>query len=82
MGGYIHARLNDEEVSLLDELRQETGESVSAIIKEGLKLVAQKKKRAIKPTSVLKLAGESVGKFSSPLRDLSTNKKYFENYGH
>lgn len=77
MKNYVHARLNDEESKLLKELKEQTGETNSSLIKKGLKLVYQQKN---KRKTALELAGDSVGKFSGPY-DLSTNPKHMEGYG-
>ena len=43
MKDFIHARLDKEEKSLLDELKQATGETASALVKKGLRLIYQMK---------------------------------------
>ena len=52
MKAYIHARLTKEDRATLDHLKQVTGESESALIRRGLKLLAAKVKR---PVSALEL---------------------------
>lgn len=77
MKNYVHARLTDEESKLLKELKEQTGETNSSLIKKGLKLVYQQKN---KRKTALELAGDLVGKYSGP-SDLSTNPKHMEGYG-
>jgi len=78
MKTYIHARLTRDERATLDELKRVTGESESALVRRGLKLVAA---AVTQPLSALELAGESVGRFKGGPRDLSTNPKHLEGYG-
>ncbi len=79
MQDYVHARLGKEDRNILRELRKVTGKSTSSLVKNGLKLVYQQEVQHKK--SALEVAGKSVGKFSSNVRDLSTNKKHMEGYG-
>lgn len=79
MKNYVHARIDKEETSILRELKKATGESESALVKKGLRLVYEKEIKGAK--TALDVAGESVGKFSSRFTDLSTNKKHMEGYG-
>lgn len=79
MKNYVHARLGPEERKILRELKKKTGETESNLVKTGLRLVYQKEVQTRK--SLLELAGDSVGKFSSPYTDLSTNPKHMEGFG-
>jgi hypothetical protein len=79
MKNYIHARLDREEQALLKELIKVTGETISALVKKGLRLVYQKEMKPAK--SALELAGDAVGCVASGIRDLSTNKKHLEGFG-
>lgn len=76
---YVHARLGAEDRAILKELKKVTGQTESALVKEGLLLVYQKKVK--KPISALELAGDAVGCIASGIPDLSTNKKHFEGFG-
>jgi len=78
----IHARLTPEDLLLVSELKQITGDSESVLIKKGLKSLYNALGKTHKTSGALKLAGHSVGKFSKPaLTDLSSNKKYLGDYG-
>ena len=79
MKNYVHARIDREEAALLKELKKATGQTESALVKKGLKLVYQQEVSQVK--SALDLARGSAGKFRGGPRDLSTNKKYFEGFG-
>jgi uncharacterized protein YoxC len=71
--------MNPEESKLLMEIKKKIKQTESAIINKGLRLVDQKDIQ--KKKTALELAGDSVGKVSSGIKDLSTNKKYFEGFG-
>jgi hypothetical protein len=75
---YIHARLTDEDRSVLKKLREATGEGESSLVRKGLRLVLKEVGR--KP-SALELAGDSVGKFRKGPRDLARNKKHLAGFG-
>jgi hypothetical protein len=77
MKAYIHARLAREDAALLEELKKATGESESQLVRRGLRLVRERVTRR----SALDVAGKSVGKFRSGLKDLSTNKKHLDGFG-
>lgn len=79
MKNYIHARLDHEEQTLLKELVKATGETISALVKKGLRLVYQKEVKPAK--NALEAAGDAVGCFASGIGDLSTNKKHMEGFG-
>lgn len=78
MKRYIHARLGDEERTLLQQLKRATGCSESEIVRRGLRLVAQEERRQ---RSALELAGPSVGRFKKAPRDLSTNRRHLDDFG-
>jgi len=78
MKAYIHARLGEEERAALAELKQSTGQTESEIVRRGLQLLAAKERRR---RSALQLAGNSVGRFKTGPRDLSTSKKHLEGFG-
>jgi hypothetical protein len=78
MKASIHARLGQEDRALLDELKQSTGCSESAIVRRGLQLVAAEERSR---RSALHLAGRNVGRFKKGPRDLSTNRKSLEGFG-
>jgi hypothetical protein len=78
MKSYIHARLGEEDRAVLAELKEQTGQSESEIVRRGLQLVAQEERRR---RSALELAGRSVGRFTKGPRDLSTNRKHLEDFG-
>lgn len=79
MKNYVHARLGHEDRALLKALKKATGETESTLVKEGLRLVYQKKVK--KQKNALEAAGDAVGCIASGVPDLSTNKKYFEGFG-
>ncbi len=79
MKNYIHARLGPEERVLLKKLKKATGESESALVKKGLRLVYKEEVQGIK--NALEVAGDLVGCVSSGIGDLSTNKKHLEGFG-
>jgi hypothetical protein len=75
---YIHARLGEEDRARLEDLKQATGQSESAIVRRGLQLVAEEAGRR---RSALALAARSVGRFTKGARDLSTARKHLEGFG-
>lgn len=79
MKRYVHARLGEEDGARLEELRKATGETDSALVKRGLRLVYERERRAGK--SVLQAAGRLKGKYRGGPRDLSSNKKHLEGFG-
>ena len=78
MKTYIHARLDQKDRAVLEELKARTGRSESELVRRGLRLVADEERRR---TSALDLAGSSVGRFKKGPRDLSTNRKHLEGFG-
>ena len=78
MKNYVHARLDREARAQLDELKKATGETESALVKRGLRLVHEQ----VRPRrSALEVAGRLVGKYSGGPKDLSTNKKHLDDFG-
>jgi len=78
MKSYVHARLNEQEQKLLQELKNATGDSESELLRRGLRLLLREER--LKP-SALELAGRSAGKFRKGPKDLSTNVRYLEGFG-
>jgi hypothetical protein len=78
MKAYIHARLGKDERATLEELKKNTGQTESEIVRRGLQLLAQEERRR---RSALELAGASVGRFRKGPRDLSTSRKHLEGFG-
>ena len=79
MKQYVHARLAPEERARLEDLKRLTGQSESALVKQGLRLVHEREVSARR--SVLDLAGRLVGRFRGGPRDLSTNRKHLDDFG-
>jgi hypothetical protein len=77
---YVHARLDPEERARLDELKEMTGETETALVKKGLRLVHEREVRAHARRTALEIAGKLVGKYRGP-SDLSTNKKHLDDLG-
>ena len=78
MKTYIHAQLNEEDRTILRDLKHATGRSESELVRHGLRLVLEE----VRPKkSALELAATSAGKFKKGPRDLSTNKKHLEGFG-
>jgi hypothetical protein len=78
MKRYVHARLGRDERRLLDELKKTTGQTESALVKQGLRLVHE---RASGGRSALDTAGRLVGKYRGGPPDLSTNRKHLDDFG-
>lgn len=78
MKTYIHARLREEDLAVLEELKKATGRSESELIREGLRLIRRglEQKR-----SALEVAGRSSGRFAGGPKDLSTNKEHLAEFG-
>lgn len=79
MKNYVHARLGHEEGRILRELIKATGETVSSLVKKGLRLVYEKE--TYKRRNALEVAGDLAGSVMSGIGDLSTNKKHLEDFG-
>jgi len=75
MGSVVQTRLDQETQSLLDRLVNEAGWTTSEVLRKGIKLVAASEL----PQRRRGLIG--AGMFDSGLPDLSTNKKYMEDFG-
>lgn len=80
MKGYVHARLDARDRARLDELKRLTGESESALVKKGLRLVHDREVRTHRKQNALTIAGKLVGKYRGP-SDLSVNKSYLDDLG-
>jgi hypothetical protein len=78
MKAVIHARLSADDREVLDALKRETGLSDTELVRRGLRLVQRDLGRT---QSALTLAGRSVGKFRSGVRDLATNPKHLDDFG-
>ena len=75
---YIHARLTREERVALEELKRATGQSESALVRRGLRLVAD---AARAQASALALAGSAVGRYRGGPPDLSTSDTHLDGFG-
>lgn len=75
MGRVIHARLDDESDRLLRRLRRSSGQNDSAIVREGLRALDAAGKKSV----LSQVTG--VGKFSSGIPDLATDKKHMRGFG-
>jgi len=80
MKTYVHARLDREDRARLDELKQVTGETETALVKKGLRLVYDRELKARRHGTALEIAGKLVGKYRGP-SDLSTNKRHLDDFG-
>lgn len=78
MKTYIHARLNKEDRTLLEELKKSTGRSESELVREGLRSIRRQLERK---RSALEVAGKSSGKFVGGPKDLSTNNEHLADFG-
>jgi hypothetical protein len=74
MATTVQVRLNGEALAEFESLRRQ-GLTASEVLREGIHLVAKKRRPVKRP----KLIG--VGMFDSGISDLSTNKKYMEGFG-
>ncbi len=75
MKATVQARLDKETQAALERLVKRHGWSTSRVVREGIHLV--EKHHA--PPPIRKLIG--IGKYDSGVSDLSTNKKYMEDFG-
>jgi hypothetical protein len=75
MSTVVQTRLNPETQALLDRLVEEKGLTPSEALRRGIKLLAEAE---LKPRR-RGLIG--AGMFDSGVSDLSTNKKYMEDFG-
>lgn len=74
----IHARLTEDDRTLLEALKRATGATDSELIRRGLRLIERDLRAA--PTA-LDVAGPSVGRFRRGPRDLATHPKHLEDFG-
>jgi hypothetical protein len=74
MATTVQARLNGETLAEFEKLRR-AGLSASQVIREGIHLVAQKRRPSRRPRLI------GVGMFDAGVSDLSTNQKYMEGFG-
>lgn len=73
----VHARLNRDENVQLEELVRRTGESPSALVREGLRMLAAR----TPPRSALDLARDLAGKYRGGPKRLSTDPRYLSGFG-
>jgi hypothetical protein len=73
---FVQARLSPADSQLLVELVRDLGWPPSRIVREGLRLV-----REAHPTISAADRIIGIGRFSSGIPDLATNKKYLEDFG-
>ena len=78
MKRYVHARLGREERVQLEALKKATGESESALVKQGLRLVNERVRGS---RSALDAAGRLVGRYRGGPGDLSTNRAHLDDFG-
>ena len=75
MAKLVQARLDDETDGILKELRRRTGLSDSELVRRGVRSLA-----ALSPApSPVRVV--AIGRFSSGVRDLGSNKKHLEGFG-
>lgn len=75
MSRIIQARIDEETESLLSQLQLRLGWSDSQIVREGIKALGV----LSAPSRRKKIVG--LGKFSSGVTDLASNKKHLKGYG-
>lgn len=78
MKNCIHARLSSQARETLEQLKAATGATESALVRQGLELVAERYRAR---PSALDLAGDSVGKVHGAPRDLSSGARHLEAFG-
>jgi hypothetical protein len=71
----VQARLSPADQQALAKLVRRLGWSPSKIVREGLRLLAASHPAASRPRIV------GLGKFSSGVRDLGSNKKHLKGFG-
>jgi hypothetical protein len=75
MAKVVQARLDDETDGILKDLRRRTGLSDSELVRRGVRSLA-----ALSPyASGVRFVG--IGRFSSGVRDLGSNKGHLEGFG-
>jgi hypothetical protein len=75
MPSIVQARLDTDSQAALDRLTTQLGWSPSKVVREALKLLAERQK----PSSRPKVIG--VGRFDSGISDLGSNKKHLSRFG-
>lgn len=75
MATTVQARLDDEAEKTLQKLVQQTGWSPSEVVREGLRLLAACRPGKQGPTII------GLGKFSSGIPDLGSNKAHLKGFG-
>lgn len=75
MAKLVQARLDDETDGILKELRRRTGLSDSEIVRRGVRSLAA----LSRPASEIRVVG--LGRFSSGVRDLGSNKEHLKSFG-
>ena len=75
MARLVQARLDDETDGILKALRRRTGLSNSEIVRRGVRSLAA----LSRPASVIRVVG--LGRFSSGVRNLGSNKKHLGEFG-
>jgi hypothetical protein len=75
MAKVVQARLDDETDGILKDLRRRTGLSDSELVRRGVRSLAA----LSQPASGIRFVG--IGRFSSRVRDLGSNKAHLENFG-
>jgi hypothetical protein len=75
MGTVAQTRLNSETQDLLDRLVSERGYTASEALRRGIVLLADAELAPRRRGLI------GAGKFDSGISDLSTNKKYMEDFG-
>lgn len=78
MKTYIHARLDDDDRVILEELKVRTGRGDTDLLRRGLRLLAAEERQR---RSALDLAGDAVGRFTKGARDLSTHRRHLQGFG-
>ena len=75
MKATVQARLDEDERKSLALLVRRLGSTPSRVVREGLRLLAASQLSPGRPRVV------GLGKFSSSVRDLGSNKKHLRNFG-
>lgn len=75
MAKVVQARLDDETDGILKDLRRRTGLSDSELVRRGVRSLAA----LSQPASGVRFIG--IGRFSSGVRDLGSNKAHLEGLG-
>ena len=72
----VQARLDSDAQKTLAQFVRRFGWTPSRVVREGLRLLAASHPPASRPRIV------GMGKFSSGVRDLGSNKKHLKGFGH